>query len=769
MQTARLGIDFGTSHTVAVLARDGGRADALLFEASPLLPSAVYLGADGLLVGRDAERSARIEPSAYEPHPKRRIDDGSVLLNGHDVPVPRLVEAILRRVAEEATRTLGGPPGATVLTHPAGWGATRRTLLTDAATAAGLPAPALVAEPVAAAMYFTGVLGHRVPDGHAVVVYDFGGGTFDISVVRRTGDGWHVAAANGLDDVGGIDLDAAIIDRIRAGIATGNPEVWQRLEQPATVADRRHRRALWEDARSTKELLSRSTTAAMAIPLLDVDLYLTRPEFEALARPWLDRTIALTTATLFASDVTAGRLAGVFLVGGGSRVPLVATLLHQALGIAPVILEQPELVVAHGSLLAEAPATAAFAVAAAPVSAAPVSAAPGGGFDAGFETTPAAGLVSVSGNGSASRTAVAVAAPVSPPPAAPTSPPPSSSSSSPDAEAAVPEAAVPRRLPGLWAVIAFAVVAGLGALSLLLRETYDQVSPPFVSGLLTPLQPASVLVLLAMMTAVVVGGRPGDPGGPAYRALGPAVVAAAGGVLGLLVLALTHEPDDALSIDGNGNSGGDHEYAGAGPWILTVAGVLALLAVLYRIARPHTADPLTPSRPGRARWFATWAAAGAVLVIASNSPVRLPYAALDGDGMEDMQPLGGLLGSGGELAWWGGFLFGLTLMLTAGLALAALLRPAVVRDPAVHTAASRVGFTLIAGLTVLLLVQAAWEQSEDRIAPMVQSWYWYTFIGLEPNSNGHPWFWLVLAIGASAGVVVPSLVRNARRKGTGQP
>jgi hypothetical protein len=86
-------------------------------------------------------------------------------------------------------------PG-TVLTHPAGWGPQRRSLLVDAAQRAGLPAVGLVAEPVAAAMYFTDGLGHHVPDGHSVVVYDFGGGTFDISVVRRLNGGWHVLLAD---------------------------------------------------------------------------------------------------------------------------------------------------------------------------------------------------------------------------------------------------------------------------------------------------------------------------------------------------------------------------------------------------------------------------------------------------------------------------------------------------------------------------------------------------------------------------------------------
>ncbi|WP_432994780.1 Hsp70 family protein [Dactylosporangium sp. CA-233914] len=711
MTTTRLGIDFGTSHTVAVLARPGGRADALLFEASPLLPSAVYLGGDGLLVGRDAERSARIEPGAYEPHPKRRIDDGKVLLDGREVPVPVLVEAILRRVAEEAYRTLGGPPGSTVLTHPAGWGATRRSLLTAAAEAAGLPGVTLVAEPVAAAMYFTGVLGHRVPDGHAVVVYDFGGGTFDVSVVRRAGAGWHVVAAAGLDDVGGIDLDAAIVERVRTAVAGRAPEVWQRLERPATVTDRRHRRALWEDARSTKELLSRATSAGLAVPLLDVDLYLTRPEFEALARPWLDRTIALTTATLSAGDGTVGRLSGVFLVGGGSRVPLVATLLHQALGIAPVILEQPELVVAHGSLLTPAPAAPPAAVPAPP----PAVPAP--------------------------PPAVPDPPPAAPPPAAlPPLPPPA------------PRA--PRRRPVLWPPAALAVIAGLGVTSLLLRDGYDRVAPPLLAGLLTPLLPASVAVLLAMVTGLVVGGSPGDPPAPAYRALGPAVVAAGGGVLGLFALALTHDFDRALSLSGRWYSGDAHAFSEAAPWIVAAASIAMLLIGVYRIARPVSPDPL--ARPWR------WAGAGALLVLAGAGPVRLPFPAFDGDTVTDVQPLSGVMSTGGELSWWGAYLLGLTVMLAAALSLAAALRPAIVRDAEVHRAAGRVGAVLLVGSALALLLNAAWERTPGPLVSMIHRWYWSTFVRLDERS-GLAWFWLVLAVAPTLAIAVPSLVRHAGR------
>ncbi|BCB89938.1 Hsp70 family protein [Phytohabitans suffuscus] len=349
-----LAIDFGTSHTVAVLARDGGRFEPLLFGASPLLPSAVFAAADGrLLVGHDADRSARVDPARYEPNPKRRLDDGALLLGDAEVAVVDACAAVLGRVREEAARTLGGAlPRRTVLTCPAGWGAPRRGLLTAAAGAAGLTGIELVSEPVAAAAYYTRVLGHRMRDGDAIVVYDFGGGTFDVSVVRRTGDHtWETAAADGLDDVGGIDLDAAVVDWARRTVQPDHP-AWRRLRAPRTVAERRHRRHLWEDARAAKEQLSRGTTAGLAVPMLDVDTHLTRAEFEAIARPWLDRTVRLTRDTIRGSKVPVDRLAGVFLVGGASRTPLVATLLHQALRRAPVAIEQPELVVAHGGLVA---------------------------------------------------------------------------------------------------------------------------------------------------------------------------------------------------------------------------------------------------------------------------------------------------------------------------------------------------------------------------------------------------------------------------------
>ncbi|MEU7876027.1 Hsp70 family protein [Dactylosporangium sp. NPDC049140] len=344
-----MGVDFGTSHTVAVIAQPGGRTEALLFDSSPLLASGVFADSGRLLVGRDAERAGRMSPAHYEPNPKRRIDDGALLLGGSEVPVTDAIGAVFARVLADARRALGESPAEVVLTHPAGWGPNRQSLLTAAADTAGLGKVRLIAEPVAAAAYFTTVLGHQVHAGHAVVVYDFGAGTFDISVVRRQPDGgWEVAAAAGLDDVGGVDLDAAIVDWLRRN--ANDAETWNRLTSPSSTTEFRARRQLWDDARAVKEQLTRASSAGLPIPLVDHDTHITREEFEEIARPYLDRTVALTTATLFTSGVTSDRLAGVFLVGGSSRIPQISTLLQRALGVAPVVIEQPELVVAYGSL-----------------------------------------------------------------------------------------------------------------------------------------------------------------------------------------------------------------------------------------------------------------------------------------------------------------------------------------------------------------------------------------------------------------------------------
>ncbi|MEV0397259.1 Hsp70 family protein [Polymorphospora rubra] len=346
-----LGIDYGTSHTVAVVRWPDGRCRPLLFDGSPLLPSALFLGSDGdLVAGRDAAHSARLDPARFAPYPKRHVDEGVLLLGDRSVPLVEAVAATLARVAVEAVRACGLPPARVTMTYPAGWGAVRRDVLVGAATRAGLPAPTLVPEPVAAAGYFTAVLGHAVRPGHLLVVYDLGAGTFDVGVVRRTGTGFEVCDVDGMADFGGLDLDALVVARVGAAIEDIDPAAWQRLTAPSGPADQRHFRTLWDDARNVKEMLSRQSSAGLHVPLVEREVPVGREEFEASSRPYLERAAVLTRQVMARSGATAGNLAGVFLVGGASRVPLVATTLHHVTGVAPTVLEQPELVVAEGAL-----------------------------------------------------------------------------------------------------------------------------------------------------------------------------------------------------------------------------------------------------------------------------------------------------------------------------------------------------------------------------------------------------------------------------------
>jgi molecular chaperone DnaK len=352
-----LGVDFGTSNTAAMLRLPDGRTRPLLFDGAPLMPSAVYLTPEGqMLVGRDAERNARVDPGRFEPNPKRRVDDGVVLLGEAALPVPQVFAAVLRQVGTEAHRQLGAPPEQIRLTHPARWGEQRRRLLAEACRLAGLGNPQLIAEPVAAASYFTAVLRSAVPVGRSLAIYDLGGGTFDATVVRRTPTGFAVLAEEGLADVGGLDFDHAIVELLGQTYAASHPQQWASLVNPSDGNERRYRRMLYEDVRAAKEMLSRTTSADIHLPTLEVDAHLTREEFEGLVRPQLERTVVCLNRCLVSTGIPARDLVGIFLVGGSSRIPLAAHLIHTELQIAPTTLEQPETVVVEGALSIGAPA-----------------------------------------------------------------------------------------------------------------------------------------------------------------------------------------------------------------------------------------------------------------------------------------------------------------------------------------------------------------------------------------------------------------------------
>jgi ABC-type branched-subunit amino acid transport system substrate-binding protein len=347
----RLCIDFGTCTTAAVLCWPDGRVEPLRFDDSTLLPSAVYADPDGaMLTGGAALAAASEQPQRCEPYPRLRIANGSVPLGERELDPVDLVAAVLRRVAQQAQHHAGGPPARTTLTHPATWGAAKLALLLRAARQAGLPGPQLVPEPVAAAAHLAGAPATDLPADAYAVLYDFGAATTRASVLRRATDGgFDVVATEELSDAGGIDIDAAVLDHLGEIFAADAPQDWLRLSQPESPPDRYASWWLWRDVQHAKEILSRSTTTSVHVPLVDRHVSLDRELLDRLARPILERTIGAVYTALASAGVAAADLAAIFPIGGASRMPLVATVLRQALGQAPTALPQPDLVVAQGA------------------------------------------------------------------------------------------------------------------------------------------------------------------------------------------------------------------------------------------------------------------------------------------------------------------------------------------------------------------------------------------------------------------------------------
>ena len=347
-----LSVDLGTSNTVAVLSAHGRSPRVVEIDGAPTMPSALFLVEDGtLIVGREAERRARLDPSRFEPNPKRRIDEGTLLLGDQVVPVTDALAAVLRRVVEETSRQLsGGRPDEVRLTHPAQWGPVRRNALLSAARQAGMGSNlVLVPEPVAAAAHFASFPDQTLAPGQALAVYDLGAGTFDVAVVGATQNGFVVLAEAGLPDLGGLDVDQALLEHVGRQASGKDPGLWQRLLRPQSTGDRRAQRALREDVKVGKESLSTHPQTDIALPEPLDDVLVGRSELEALIRPNLLRSAELLAGTIRAAGLTPDRLAGIYLVGGSSRIPLVATLIAENLHVVPVNLDQPETAVALGA------------------------------------------------------------------------------------------------------------------------------------------------------------------------------------------------------------------------------------------------------------------------------------------------------------------------------------------------------------------------------------------------------------------------------------
>jgi len=355
----RVAVDFGTSSTCVAVSVHGREPQVVVVDGQPLLSSAVYAAPDGtLFVGQEAERQAALDPSRYEPHPKRRVDEAELLLGDAVIPVSAVFRTVLGRAVAEARRVAGGAQvNQLVLTHPADWGGVRTQVLRQAA--AGLAdRTVLVPEPVAAAVFHSASYPSG-PGGRTLAVLDLGGGTVDVSVVRTSAAGRPAPPKCGSPLVastvnGGADIDELLLGHVGDMVSTGDPDAWRALVEGRDLADRRRRRVLRQDIRGAKETLSRHTYTDVPLPSPFPDAHVTRADLERLIGGAVSRAVDLTLATVQEAGLVPRQLSGIFLVGGSSRIPLVARLVAERTGVVPVTLDQPETVVARGALRAVA-------------------------------------------------------------------------------------------------------------------------------------------------------------------------------------------------------------------------------------------------------------------------------------------------------------------------------------------------------------------------------------------------------------------------------
>src|SRR4051812_20397789 len=212
-----LGVDLGTTYTAAAATPVvGGKPEMIgLGNRTAEIPSVLLLRSDGeFLVGEPAERRAFGEPDRVARQFKRRLGDATpLLLGGSPFSPEALLGRLLKFVVARAVEQRGTDFVATVVCHPTNFGPYRMELLGQAAKMAEVDDVHFVAEPVAAAVHYSSQA--TLEPGENVVVYDFGGGTFDVAVLRRTGDAFEIIGTPaGLEHLGGLDLDEAVFGHV---------------------------------------------------------------------------------------------------------------------------------------------------------------------------------------------------------------------------------------------------------------------------------------------------------------------------------------------------------------------------------------------------------------------------------------------------------------------------------------------------------------------------------------------------------------------------
>ena len=342
-----IGIDLGTTNSeVAILS--GGRPEVVREDGDAILPSCVGLDEAGnVIVGRRARNQSAVAPERTVLSIKRLMGSGEQVSMGAQTYTPQEISAfILKALKERAARALGHDVRKAVITVPAYFTDAQRQATREAGRVAGLEVVRIINEPTAAALSYES----RSKESRRILVYDLGGGTFDVSVVAIEEGVVEVLASTGDNHLGGDDFDRILAERLDAHVET---ELGIDGARENRLLQARLRRAS-EDAKIALSSQPYARVEEDHIATVDgepkhLSCELNRADFEQDLEELLARTIQSVTTALDDAGVRPSQLDRILMVGGSTRIPRIARLLAERLGQEPHGEVDPELCVALGA------------------------------------------------------------------------------------------------------------------------------------------------------------------------------------------------------------------------------------------------------------------------------------------------------------------------------------------------------------------------------------------------------------------------------------
>ena len=343
-----IGIDLGTTNS-CVSVMEGGEAKVIVnADGGRTTPSVVAFKGDEIQVGDVAKRQAAANPNTISSIKRHMGESYKVDVNGKKYTPQEISAMILQNLKKTAENYLGQKVTQAVITVPAYFNDAQRQATKDAGKIAGLEVLRIINEPTAAALAY-GI--DKTDKEQTVLVFDLGGGTFDVSILSLADGTFEVIATAGDNKLGGDDFDAKIVDWLASEF---KKETLVDLTNDKIAMGR-----LKEAAEDAKKKLSTSTTTTISLPFiafsnggpLNLEKELTRAKFDDLTRDLVDRTTGPVRRALKDAKMTANDINQVLLVGGSTRIPAVQELVKRELGKEPNRSVNPDEVVAMGAAI----------------------------------------------------------------------------------------------------------------------------------------------------------------------------------------------------------------------------------------------------------------------------------------------------------------------------------------------------------------------------------------------------------------------------------